>query len=83
MNDIKNRERRLRYQARKKGLVIQKETKKDYGQVSFVSGTSYLILNEDSKFVVTSFGYPIIFTGDSYHDNILPLEEAESFITAY
>lgn len=65
--NLQNRERRLRYQTKKKGLCIQKE---HYGDHS-----GYLISKEDSKFVVAGYIHP--------YRNLLSLEEAEEFISEY
>jgi len=47
MNELKNRERRLRYAAEKKGLHIQKKTCEPI--------TGYLISREDSQLVIAGY----------------------------
>lgn len=47
--DLINRERRLRRQAEKKGLRIQKQTKE--------SNMGYLIVKADSNVVIAGYGY--------------------------
>ena len=49
MNELKNREQRLRYVAEKKGLVVQKQSKETH--------TGYLIVKADSKLVVAGYDH--------------------------
>ncbi len=49
MNELKNREQRLRYAAEKKGLRIEKQTKETH--------TGYLIVKADSHMVVAGYNY--------------------------
>ena len=48
-NDLMNRERRLRYQAEKKGLRIQKQTKETH--------TGYLITKADTNMVIAGYDH--------------------------
>ena len=57
-NELKKRERKLRYQAKKKGLCIHKESVHGLGQSGYVSGTSYLITGINSPLVIAAFNVP-------------------------
>ena len=65
--ELNNRESRLRYKAKQKGLRIQKE---HYGEHS-----GYLICKEDSRLVVAGYNHPF--------RNLLSIEEAEEFVNEY
>ena len=65
--ELRNREQRLRYKARKKGLCIKKE---HYGEHS-----GYLVIKEDTKYVVGGYNHP--------WRNLMPIEDAEEFVAEY
>ena len=81
--ELKARERKLRYQAKKKGLCIHKESRKGLGQSGYVSGSCYLISGTDSPLVIASFNYPLVLTGDYRHDIEYPLEAAEDYVACF
>lgn len=70
INSTTNRERRLRRNAEKKGLAVCKRRFKING----VSYPGFLIMEERSRLVLTGYGY---------WNNLIPLEEAEDFVSEY
>lgn len=67
--ELTNRERRLRYKAEKKGLIVRK----GHNTINGCKYPGYLIcLN--TGFVVTGY---------NHFNNLIPIEEAEEFINEY
>lgn len=68
--ELKNRESRLRYKARKKGLRIKKD--------------SYRINNQKhSGYLICTYYSPLVLTGYNHYNNLIPIEEAEEFVNEY
>lgn len=68
--ELQNRERRLRYKAKQKGLRIRKD--------------SCLINNEKhSGYLISRYDSPIVLTGYDRYNNLLSIEEAERFVAEY
>lgn len=75
-NELRNRERRLRYKARKKGLYIQKgKWYVYYDQYNYAAYVGYC---------VGSFQYGFLIVGyDQWNSNLMTIEEAEAFVEEY
>lgn len=68
--ELKNRERRLRYKAKQKGLRIRKE--------------NYQINNRKySGYLVSRYGSALVLTGYNHYNNLISIEEAEEFVNEY
>lgn len=68
--ELQNRERRLRYKAKQKGLRIRK----DNCLINDEKRTGYLISRYDS---------PVVLTGYNHYRNLVSIEEAEKFVREY
>lgn len=68
--ELRNRERRLRYRAKQKGLRIRK----DYCWINNEKHIGYLISTYNSS---------LVLTGYNHFNNLIPIEEAEEFINEY
>ena len=67
---LQNRERRLRYKAKQKGLRIRKE--------------NYQINNRKySGYLVSRYGSALVLTGYNHYNNLISIEEAEEFVNEY
>lgn len=67
---LQNRERRLRYRAKQKGLRIRKE--------------NYQINNRKySGYLVSRYGSALVLTGYNHYNNLISIEEAEEFVNEY
>ncbi len=68
--ELNNRERRLRYKAKQKGLRIRKE--------------NYQINNRKySGYLVSRYGSALVLTGYNHYNNLISIEEAEEFVNEY
>lgn len=68
--ELRNRERRLRYKAKKKGLC----TRKDYCRINNQKYSGYLI---------SRYGSALVLTGYNHFNNLISIEEAEEFVSEY
>lgn len=68
--ELRNREQRLRYKARKKGLRIRK----DYYRINNQKYSGYLI---------SRYGSALVLTGYHHYNNLISIEEAEEFVAEY
>ena len=76
MSDLRNRERRLRYAAKKKGLYIQKgKNYVNYDQYSYDSYIGYSVGRLDIGLLIEGY--------DEWNSNLLTIEEAEEFVLKY
>jgi hypothetical protein len=74
--ELRNRENRLRYRARQKGLYIQKgKWYQYYSQYSYESNTGYCIGRLDKGMLITGY--------DQWNNNLLTIEEAEEYVSEY
>ena len=68
--ELQNRERRLRYKARQKGLRIRKD--------------SCLINNEKRiGYQISRYGSPVVLTGYNRYNNLISIDEAEEYVAEY
>ena len=68
--ELQNRERRLRYRAKQKGLRIRKE--------------NYLLNNQKySGYLISRYGSALVLTGYNHYNNLISIEEAEDFVAEY
>ena len=68
--ELQNRERRLRYRAKQKGLRIQKE--------------NYQVDNQKySGYLISRYGSALVLTGYNHYNNLISIEEAEEFVSEY
>ena len=68
--ELQNRERRLRYKARQKGLRIRKD--------------SCLINNEKRiGYQISRYGSPVVLTGYNCYNNLISIDEAEEYVAEY
>ena len=68
--ELQNRERRLRYKAKKKGLRIRK----DYYRIDNQKYSGYLI---------SRYGSALVLTGYNHYNNLISIEDAEEFVNKY
>lgn len=68
--ELQNRERRLRYKAKQKGLRIRKDS---------------CLINDEKRigYLISRYDSPIVLTGYDRYNNLLSIEEAERFVTEY
>lgn len=68
--ELRNRERRLRYQAKQKGLRVRKDC--------------YRINNQKySGYLISRYGSAIALTGYNHYNNLISIEDAEEFVAEY
>lgn len=67
---LRNRERRLRYKARQKGLRIRKDS---------------CLINDEKRigYQISRYGSPIVLTGYNRYNNLISIEEAEEYVAEY
>lgn len=68
--ELQNRERRLRYWAKKKGLRIIKDNYR-------IGGETY------SGYLITRYGSALVLTVYNHYNNLISIEDAERFVAEY
>lgn len=68
--ELRNRERRLRYKAKQKGLRIRKDS-------CLIDGKAH------SGYLISRYGSALVLTGYDRYSNLISIEEAERFVTEY
>ena len=75
-NELRNRERRLRYKAAKKGLYIQKgKWYQYYDMHNYYSESGYCIGKLELGLLIAGY--------DQFNENLMTIEKAEEFVENY
>lgn len=75
-NELRNRECRLRYKAKKKNLYIKKgKWYQYYDMHNYESRIEYSVGNTNTGFLISGY--------DEWNQHLLSIEEAEKFVNNY